>query len=603
MMTQLRSQMKAILWVLVIAFLATIVFSWGMGGFKNPDKPGIIGEINGKEISLENFDNIIRFEHENAVRQANGEELDDDALKEMREKAWDNEVERILKMKDSERLDIKITDAEIAHIVEEYPPNEIREIENFQTDGKFDIELYKNFLRDPQALQYLLQIEQRVKGFLYDQEINFYVSNSTDVSIEEIKDEYLKGAANGKLRFLVVLENDFDVDSSEITEEMMRKYYHLFSDKFTKYAQRKFAYVKFRTVPTEEDNADVMAEAKDLFKDIQNGADFEKLAERYSEDKASASKGGDLDWFDREAMVPEFSDAAFAAKPGDLVGPVESKYGLHIIKVEDKRVEDGTEEVKARHILLKYKASPETREQTYSDAYNFSQDILEKGFDQVVEQYDYQIDTTDYFSEAGYIKGLGRMRMAAQFCFGNPVGAKSGVYPIPDGYIVFKIVEAVDESVKPFAEAKESIFRSLEKIALKNKVWKKAADLAARIESVEDMSKVAAAESMVLHVTEDSMKVTGKLPDGLKSDRDFLTKAFRLEEGQLSDVIQTKNGCYIAYMERKSSWNQEEYLVHHSLIYQDKIKKQQEQAARNWIRELRVAADIKDYRYKYFRDF
>jgi parvulin-like peptidyl-prolyl isomerase len=603
MMTQLRSQMKVILWILVVAFLATIVFSWGMGGFKNPDKPGIIGEINGNEISLENFDNIIRFEHENAVRQANGEELEDDALKEMREKAWDNEIDRILKMEDSKRLNIEITDQEIAHIVENYPPNEIRELENFQTDGKFDIELYRNFLRDPQALQYLLQIEQRVKGFLYDQELNFYVSNSTDVSIEEIKDEFLNGTANGKLRFLALLESDFKVDSSEITDEMMRKYYHLFSDKFTKYAQYRFAFVKFRTIPTSDDSADALTEAMEIFKDLQGGADIAELAEKYSEDKGSSSKGGDLGWFDREAMEPIFSEAAFAAMPGDLVGPVHTRNGLHIIKVEEKRVEDGKEEVKARQILLTYKASPETGEQTYSDAFNFSQDILEKGFDEVAEQYNYEIDTTDYFSEAGYIKGLGRMRMAAQFCINNPVGAKSSAYPIPDGYIVFKIIEAVDESIKPFDETKETIFRSLKKIALKNKVWKRAADIAAKIETTEDMERVAAEEGMVLHVTDDSMKVSDNLPDGLKSDKDFLTKAFRLEEGQISGVIQTKNGCYIAFMERKSPWNKEEYLVYHSLIYQQKIVKEQEQAVKNWTRELRVAADIKDYRFKYFRDF
>ena len=158
MMTQLRSRMKVILWILVFAFLGTIVFSWGMGGFKNPDEIGVIGEINGNEISRERFDNIIRFEHENAVRQANGEEIDDEARKKMREGAWDNEVEAILKREDSRRLKIELTDEEIAHIVENYPPPQIQEVENFQTDGRFDPVLYKNYLRDPQALQYLLQI-------------------------------------------------------------------------------------------------------------------------------------------------------------------------------------------------------------------------------------------------------------------------------------------------------------------------------------------------------------------------------------------------------------------------------------------------------------
>lgn len=603
MMTQLRGQMKTILWILIVAFLGTIIFSWGMGGFKNPDKPGVIGEIEGQEITLENFEQIIRFEHNRAARQADNQELDDQTLKKIREDAWDSELKRILKKNEERRLHIKVTNQEIAYLVENYPPSEIREVESFQKDGKFDLELYQNFLRDPQAVPFLLEIEGRVRDFLLDQKLNFHVYQSTDVSFQDIKDEYLKGSANGKMRFIVVLNDGFEVDSSEVTEEMMRRYYHLFADKFKKYPQSRFAYVKFQTIPTSEDTADIEHEANELFKDIQNGADFAQMAEMYSEDNGTRTNGGDLDWFGYESMVPEFSEAAFTAEPGDLVGPVKTRYGFHIIKVEDHRTGEEGDEVKARHILLKMKPSAETRDQTYSDAYNFSQDILEKGFDTVTEAFDYDIDTTERFSEAGYIKGLTRMKMAANFCFNNEVGALSGVYPVPDGYIVLKVIEVTEESIKPFDEVRGTMHKSIKKILLKNKVWDRAADLSTRIETPEDLELVAAEEGLTVYVSEDSLKPTDKLPGDLKRDSDFLKEIFRLEEGEISDVIQTKRGCYIAYVERKSLWNQEDYLVHHSIIYQDLVTKQQEQVLKNWERELRIAADIKDYRYKYFRDF
>ena len=268
MMTQLRGQMKTILWILIVAFLGTIIFSWGMGGFKNPDKPGVIGEIEGQEITLENFEQIIRFEHNRAARQADNQELDDQTLKKIREDAWDSELKRILKKNEERRLHIKVTNQEIAYLVENYPPSEIREVESFQKDGKFDLELYQNFLRDPQAVPFLLEIEGRVRDFLLDQKLNFHVYQSTDVSFQDIKDEYLKGSANGKMRFIVVLNDGFEVDSSEVTEEMMRRYYHLFADKFKKYPQSRFAYVKFQTIPTSEDTADIEHEANELFKDI-----------------------------------------------------------------------------------------------------------------------------------------------------------------------------------------------------------------------------------------------------------------------------------------------------------------------------------------------
>ena len=95
----------------------------------------------------------------------------------------------------------------------------------------------------------------------------------------------------------------------------------------------------------------------------------------------------------------------------------------------------------------------------------------------------------------------------------------------------------------------------------------------------------------------------GKLPEGVKSDNDFLKQAFRLEEGGISDIIQTKRGCYIAYMERKSPWIEEDYLTLRLSIYGRLFQKKKDQALRNWVREMRIAADIDDYRYKYFKNF
>lgn len=76
------------------------------------------------------------------------------------------------------------------------------------------------------------------------------------------------------------------------------------------------------------------------------GGDFAALATEHSTDKGSAAKGGDLGWFDQSRMVKEFADAAFAATAGQIVGPVESKFGFHVIKVEEKRDKTPFEDVK-----------------------------------------------------------------------------------------------------------------------------------------------------------------------------------------------------------------------------------------------------------------
>jgi len=134
-----------------------------------------------------------------------------------------------------------------------------------------------------------------------------------------------------------------------ITDEAIRKYYE---ENKASFGQRP-ATITFSQVviaPRASDSARATArrKAEEVLQKLREGGDFETLAKQYSEDPTTREKGGDLGWFRAGAMVREFEDVAFALRPGDVSGIVETPFGFHIIKVEKVK---GAER-QARHILI-----------------------------------------------------------------------------------------------------------------------------------------------------------------------------------------------------------------------------------------------------------
>lgn len=144
------------------------------------------------------------------------------------------------------------------------------------------------------------------------------------MSNDLIASEYLKKEIVGKIN---------------VTEEDMSIYYKAHQDEFRtpEMVRARHILVRVGKDAPEEDKKKARDKIGDILKKIKAGEDFAKLATEFSDDPGSKNKGGDLGFFPKGRMAPEFENAAFSMKPGEVSDIVETPFGFHIIKVEEKK--------------------------------------------------------------------------------------------------------------------------------------------------------------------------------------------------------------------------------------------------------------------------
>lgn len=175
----------------------------------------------------------------------------------------------------------------------------------------------QNFLKDGNTRRQIL-------GGVIDQEVLVQEGEKSKLDQEQ---EYKDALNTFRRQYLTtkVLQKNL---ASKLTDSAAKKYYEGHKERFSTEQVRAMHIL----VKEEAEANDIVKKAKAL-----NNDQFQELAEKVSKDPSAKNNRGDLGFFTRDRMVAEFTDAAFGAKEGDVVGPVKTSYGYHIIRVVSKK--------------------------------------------------------------------------------------------------------------------------------------------------------------------------------------------------------------------------------------------------------------------------
>ena len=267
------------------------------------------------------------------------------------------------------------------------------------------------------------------------------------------------------IRYLVV-ETSRLRRTLPVTDDELQTYYDEHVDDFVVGEQANARHILLRLPPsaTPDDRAEVELRADGVLKIVQAGGDFGELAAKYSEDPGSKDSGGDLGWFGRGEMVKEFETAVFNAKPGEIIGPVESQFGFHIIKVEGFKPEqqqsfdEVVDQVKFRVLEGRAAAEAEIRAAALMRRIAAEEPATDDAWQAIADEDESVVlNVSPAFESGQAIPGTGGGAELSEEAFDVEVGHVGGPMPIPRGWIVWQLADVQPEGVPSFEEVRPAV--------------------------------------------------------------------------------------------------------------------------------------------------
>lgn len=279
------------------------------------------------------------------------------------------------------------------------------------------------------------------------------------------------------------------------------------------------------------DNKDL---ADSLLNVAKGGANFAELARQYSQDPGSAINGGDLDWFPDGAMVPEFNEACFNGKKGDIT-LVQSQFGYHIINIQDRGVETKKYSIATIEKTLQY--SQRTQQEVYAQANAFAANIRDAGSFSAVADSSNVIKRVgrSIRSNAQSVNSIRHARELVKWAYEASIGDVSKVLLLDDEFIIATLTGIQEKGYAQVADVSASIAAQIRR--------DKKAETVASATQGKSLEEIAALyNTKVDTATAISYELNSVQGAGLEPA--LVGKIVASESGKVVSAVKGNNGAY-----------------------------------------------------------
>ena len=612
LMTTMRNRMHFVLWMLLIMFLLSMTIGGLVGGaniidqiFGRINPADAIGVVNGTRITPDEFTRAVNLRM--GQYRSGGQEPNEQQLYSIRNEVWDNYVQDILLYQKIDELELTASDEEVLYHLKNNPPQFLLQDPIFSTDGVFDRVKYEQAINNPQGNEWV-EIEQFMKiTFIPNYKLQQYIASSVIVTNDEVLKQYIKDNVDYTIEGIHVIGQKLKDEVNEPTDAEVRQAYEADLESFAKEETRNIRYVSWKKAPSQLDTIRVYEEALEIIAEVKSGTDFAQLADKFTEDPGNqvtpdSGRGGNLGWFGKGQMVPSFEEAAFAADEGDIVGPVLSRFGYHVIKILQKRQTNDKEEINASHILLNINMGSQTRASLRREATRFSYDAEDYGFTAALDTHqvtDLKAENLENLSIS--VPGIGFLRDVVQFAFSDQteIGSVSDRLENDNFFVIAVLDSIIPAGTKPFENVKSQLIRTVTIEKQKTAALELANATKSIIDEGASLTDLVSDDIRLELVARDKKELSRGF-NSIGRSHAVIGALMNSEIGNVVGPLETARGYTLVRLLGVAPFDSTDFQNKEKNIYTTLTNNAQQVAFDTWLIELKTAAEIVDNRKYYY---